>query len=387
MADNDKHNTDSTLVLPEEKDITPSSTASGKDKAGAEPTSKHPSHAGLWIVIILTLLIAAGTAAAGYWFLWQKDSGQSALADEQSAQKAILGNLNDENAQLQRKLIELEKSKQALAGTVNSLTEKTESLQLQTEQLLSQLGEMEGRRPSDWLLAEADYLVRMAGRKVWLEQDTDTAVLLLENADQRLKELSDPSVIPVRGLIAQDIQTLRQVNRTDTVKLALTLSGFLSQVDALPLKTFTRPDENTGKEALSESVDDWKSNLAKVWHSIVDDFISVRRTDAPVAPMMTAEEMWLYKEQLKLQIMQAQSAAMSGEDNLYQQSVANAKALLNDKFDTDAPEINGALSTLDALGEANVQENLPEELSAMAPLQRLLESRVKAAYGKGEAAQ
>ena len=103
--------------------------------------------------------------------------------------------------------------------------------------------------------------------------------------------------------------------------------------------------------------------------------------------MMTAEEMWLYKEQLKLQIMQAQSAAMSGEDNLYQQSVANAKALLNDKFDTDAPEINGALSTLDALGEANVQENLPEELSAMAPLQRLLESRVKAAYGKGEAAQ
>ena len=109
MADNDKHNTDSTLVLPEEKDITPSSTASGKDKAGAETTSKHPSHAGLWIVIILTLLIAAGTAAAGYWFLWQKDSGQSALADEQSAQKAILGNLNDENVQLQRKLIELEK--------------------------------------------------------------------------------------------------------------------------------------------------------------------------------------------------------------------------------------------------------------------------------------
>lgn len=34
----------------------------------------------------------------------------------------------------------------------------------------------------DWLLAEADYLVRMAGRKLWLERDATAAQMLLVEA-------------------------------------------------------------------------------------------------------------------------------------------------------------------------------------------------------------
>ncbi len=389
MADNDKQNTSSTLVIPpEDKPAAKSSTAASDKKTATsttKPRQKHPSHVGVWIAILFTLCVAVGVGAAGYWFIWQKDTGNAELISEQTSQKQALSSLSDENQQLQRQLIELEKSKQALASTVSKLSEQTDAMQLQTEQLLSQLSEMEGRRPADWLLAEADYLVRMAGRKVWLEKDTKTAILLLENADQRLKELSDPSVIPVRGLISQDIQTLRQVNGVDRVKLALSLSGFLSQADKLQVKTFTRPQDTSEEEALSESVSDWKDNLAKVWHAIVDDFISVRRTDAPVTPLMTTEEIWLYKEQLKLQVMQAQSAAMSGDSELYTQSLNNAAALLNDKFDTAAPEVQGALQTLSDLADTDVKENMPEQLASMAPLQRLLESRVNSAYGNSEA--
>lgn len=392
MADNDKQKTDSVLVVPPEKSeekSPPKASAHASDKEAATSADnkppKHPSHAGLWIAILFTLCVAIGVGAAGYWFIWQKDTGNAELISEQNSQKQALGALNNENEQLQRQLIELEKSKQALASTVSKLSEQTDAMQLQTEQLLSQLNDMEGRRPADWLLAEADYLVRMAGRKVWLEKDTDTAIMLLENADQRLKELSDPSVIPVRGLISQDIQTLRQVNGVDRVKLALSLSGFLAQADNLPVKTFTRPEDNANDEALSESVSDWKDNLAKVWHAIVDDFISVRRTEAPVTPLMTTEEIWLYKEQLKLQVMQAQSAAMSGDSDLYTQSLANAQTLLNEKFDTATAEVVGAQQTLSELASMDVKENMPEDLASMAPLQRLLESRVNSAYGNSEA--
>lgn len=389
MADNDKQKTDSTLVVPPEDKTAPKTSGAASDKkpatSASKPRQKHPSHVGLWFAILFTLCVAVGVGAAGYWFIWQKDTGNTELISEQTSQKQALNSLTDENQQLQRQLLELEKSKQALASTVSKLSEQTGAMQLQTEQLLSQLNDMEGRRPADWLLAEADYLVRMAGRKVWLEKDTDTAILLLENADQRLKELSAPSVIPVRGLISQDIQTLRQVNGVDRVKLALSLSGFLAQADKLPVKTFTRPQDNTAEEALSESVSDWKDNLAKVWHAIVDDFISVRRTDAPVTPLMTTEEIWLYKEQLKLQVMQAQSAAMSGDSKLFTQSLSNARTLLNDKFDTAAPEVQGALQTLADLADTDVKENMPEQLASMAPLQRLLESRVNSAYGNSEA--
>lgn len=385
MADNDTKPTDQKLVVqdkPAADESAASAPVSNKNQRKDKP-AKPRSRGLLWFVVIIALLIAAGTAAAGYWYIWKKGDTTAGVVAEQNKQQAALASLTADNNALQEKLIALEKSKQALAEAVNSLTSKTESMQLQTEQLLSQLNDMEGRRPSDWLIAEADYLVRMAGRKVWLEKDTDTAILLLQNADDRLKELSDPSVIPIRGFIAEDIQSLRQANTIDRVKLALTLSGMLNKADTLPLNTFVRPRDEAEKEALSESVDDWQSNLAKVWRSIVNDFISVNRTDAPVEPMMTSQEEWLYKEQFKLQIMQAQSAAMAGENALFSQSLNNAISLLNSKFDADAPKVQGTVSALNTLLESNVEEVLPSTLEAMAPLQRLLEQRVEGAFGNG----
>ncbi|MBU3023713.1 uroporphyrinogen-III C-methyltransferase [Aestuariibacter sp. A3R04] len=385
MADNENKQTDQELVAqgkPAADEPAASAFVSDKKQRG-DKSAKPRSRGLLWFVVIITLLIATGTAAAGYWFVWKKGDTTAVVAAEQARQQAALASLAADNNALQQQLIALEASKQKLAETVSNLTSKAESMQLQTEQLLSQLNDMEGRRPSDWLIAEADYLVRMAGRKVWLEKDTDTAILLLQNADDRLKELSDPSVIPIRGLIAEDIQTLRQANSVDRVKLALTLSGMLNKADDLPLNTFVRPRDEAEKAALTNSVDDWQSNLAQVWRSIVNDFISVRRTDAPVEPMMTSQEEWLYKEQFKLQIMQAQSAVMDGKNALFSQSLNNAIALLNTRFDADSPKVQGTVSALETLLDTNVEEALPSSLEAMAPLQRLLEQRVNGAFGNG----
>ena len=69
----------------------------------------------------------------------------------------------------------------------------------------TRLGEVSGRQPNDWTLAEASYLVRIAGRKLWLEDDIDTAQSLLVAADLRVAELSDPSLYPLRASIAEDI--------------------------------------------------------------------------------------------------------------------------------------------------------------------------------------
>ena len=380
MADNDNQQSDKELIIQQDDKPASASYTSSASSEKAQPV-KHPSHTGLWLMILLTLCIALGVGAAGYWFVWKKGDNSALLMQEQTQQQQALAALNGDNQQLQKQLVALEQSKQALAETVNTLTSKTEAMQLQTEQLLSQLNDMEGRRPSDWLIAEADYLVRMAGRKVWLEKDTDTAVLLLQNADDRLKELSDPSIIPIRGLIAEDIQTLRNVNQVDKVKLALTLSGLLNSADKLPLHEMIRPKDEAEKEALSESVSDWQANLAKVWNDIVDDFITVSHTDAPVTPMMSAEEKWLYAEQLKLQIMQAQSAALNGEAELYRQSLHNAVTLLNDKFDKDSAKVQGALSALQSLADTDVAAELPSTLQAMDPLQRLLDKRVNRAFG------
>ena len=64
--------------------------------------------------------------------------------------------------------------------------------------LADQGADLDDKRPNDWMLAESEYLVRMAGRKLWLEHDIVSAITLLGNADERIKALNDPSLMPIR---------------------------------------------------------------------------------------------------------------------------------------------------------------------------------------------
>ena len=237
---------------------------------------------------------------------------------------------------------------------------------------------------ADWLIAEADYLVRMAGRKLWLESDVRTAILLLVNADKRLKSLADPSVLPVRAALAEDIQTLQQLNPVSQSSVALALTGMIAQIDTLPLDTFEKPEAVDAQDTtLSNSTDDWQDNLAKVWRSLVDDFLTIKTIEGPVEPVLSLEAQFLVKEQLRLQLMHAQTAALQSDAGLYNQSLQYAQTLLIEKFDTQASQVSGFVSALQNLLNTDISRPIPSELASQQPLERLLDSRVKQVFGQG----
>ncbi|MEC9262732.1 MAG: uroporphyrinogen-III C-methyltransferase, partial [Pseudomonadota bacterium] len=240
-------------------------------------------------------------------------------------------------------------------------------------------------RPTDWLIAEADYLVRMAGRKMWLEKDLRTAIMLLGNADQRLKSLADPSVLPVRALIAQDIQSLKQVNPVSEVSVALALDGLVKQVDKLAIITPKEANEFTSDE-VSDSASDWQQNLLNVWRSLVNDFIRVEYRDEPVEPMMTAQQEWLSREQIKLALQQAQAAALAGEQALYQASIERAATIISDDYIEYNNDVMGFQGALSQLKNTDISKAVPTELSSQAALESLLDSRVKRVFGEGASA-
>lgn len=381
-------------VEPQERAGKPSGKAADKSlgKATAKTTThsdkRQPrkgskSSALLWVVVVITLLLVLALGAVGYWYWQQQGSERTDMESKRQQQIQQLSSVEQQNQQLRQQLLQLDKSKQQLATMVSQLADKTDQIQRQSEQALAELSNMEGKRPADWLLAEADYLVRMAGRKVWLEKDIRTAIMLLKNADTRLGELADPSVIPVRELIANDIQTLRQINPVSRTSVALTVSGMLGQVDNLALDTFEKPSTEKSQD-LSESPKDWQQNLKQVWNNIVDDFISVERTETAVKPVMSQQEQWLNREQLKLQLMQAQSAAVAAQPELYQQSLQNALQLLENKYDNEDAAVTGFINSVQSLLETDVTQQLPESLKSADPLQRLLDKRVDGAFGRGD---
>lgn len=339
----------------------------------------------LWFVVILAMLLSVGGLGGGYWYLEQKLATISELESTNALQQSALNTLNAQNESLQNQINSVESDSATRQTAIARLNESTLGLEQQNANLQDKLAGINGRRPSDWLIAEADYLVRMAGRKLWLEHDVRTAIMLLDNADVRLSELGDPSVIPVRTFIAQDIQRLKQVNDVAHVSIALAISGLLGQVDSLPLDYLEFRDPNADAQAaqMSESVSDWKDNLAVVWRNIVDDFISHERVDTPIKPFMNEQQRWLAKEQLSLYLLQAQAAATQAQDTLYKQSLQQALGLLVEHYDLTTPEVSGFMSSVQNLNEMNVSRSLPSELSAQRPLSDLLNDRVDSVIDRG----
>ena len=370
-----------------EKDVIESSATHSESTPSGAAKKKSSGNGLLWFVVIILFLIVLGMAGAGYWYYMQQ---QSASKDSESALQTTTSQLNTierERAGLVASIDKVARTNQTLESTVAELKAQNEKLTLQAESTLEQLNNMEGRRPADWLIAEADYLDRMAGRKLWLENDVRTAILLLVNADKRLKSLADPSVLPVRANLAEDIQTLQQLNPVSQSSIALALTGMIAQIDKLPLDTFEKPeDANAEDTTLSESADDWQENLAKVWRSLVNDFLTIKTIEGPVEPVLSLEAQFLAKEQLRLQLMHAQTAALQGDAGLYNQSLQYAQTLIIEKFDTEKSQVTGFVDALQNLIATDVSRPIPTELASQKPLERLLDSRVKQVFGQGASA-
>ena len=373
-------------VDAEKEVIESSATQSESTKSGAKQ-KKSSGNGLLWFVVIILFLIVLGVAGAGYWYYMQQQSASADSATTQQSNATKLNAIERERADILATLEDLARTNQTLQSTVAELKTQNKKLSLQAESTLQQLNNMEGRRPADWLIAEADYLVRMAGRKLWLENDVRTAILLLVNADKRLKSLADPSVLPVRASLAEDIQTLQQLNPVSQSSVALALTGMMAQIDKLPLDTFEKPEDASAEDTtLSESADDWQDNLAKVWRSLVNDFLTVKTIEGPIEPVLSLEAQFLAKEQLRLQLMHAQTAALQGDAGLYNQSLQYAQTLIIEKYDTEKSQVTGFVEALQNLIATDISRPIPTELASQKPLERLLDSRVKQVFGQGASA-
>ncbi|WP_414829271.1 uroporphyrinogen-III C-methyltransferase [Alteromonas sp. H39] len=342
----------------------------------------------LWFFVVLLLLAVIALFAGAYWYWTQRTDNTQSLVDAQRTQQQEVSSLSGELRELKGEIASLKRERSEQDQKITNLLSTNEQLVQQSESVQQQLENLEGRRPADWLIAEADYLVRMAGRKLWLEQDIRTAIMLLVNADKRLKSLSDPSVLPVRAKLAEDIQMLQQLNPVSHTSVALALSGMLNQVKGLPLDTFEKPAMagDTTSNDVSESTADWLDNLKAVWRSLVDDFISVKDLNGPIEPVLDQQARWLVKEQLRFQIMNAQSAALSANQALYSQSLQNAQTILIEKFDIETSQVAGFINALQNLVDTDISRDIPTELASQKPLENLLDQRVKQVFGQGASA-
>jgi uroporphyrin-3 C-methyltransferase len=355
----------------------------------------------LWFFTIINLLLLAVIIGAGYWawMQWQVQSQQqidalaaqkTSMQQQQTSMQQQRNSLDQQQNNIAKSIAsnqlakgDLEQQNQAIQTSMQSLIEQLQLTHAQVQTNQRNLAEISGRRPADWLLAEADYLVRIAGRKLWLEHDVKTAIMMLQSADSRIQDLDDPSLLPLRAKLAEDVLALQQVNQVSISSIALALGAMLKQVDNLPLAYFKRPENEAVDESITTSIDDWRSNLARNWREATKNFFSFKRVTTAVKPFMSEQQQWLSKEQLKFALMQAQVAVLKDNSTLYQQSLQTAFGLLIESFDTEKDLVVQFTNSLNNLQLTDFERIYPEQFNVAPLLQNAIEQRLNSRFVNG----
>jgi uroporphyrin-3 C-methyltransferase len=315
--------------------------------------------------------------------------------DESSVQTDIISlqqELNTQSGNVRSALVKLDQNTQTIESRIKSSQQLIDQnianvrrdvtqTNSANEALSKRISEMSGRRPSDWLLAEANYLVNMAGRKLYLEKDITTAMTLLQEADARLNDLNDPSLFPVRALIAGDIQALSQVNPVSTNSIALAIAGMIPKVATLPLDKLKLPENNNQEDlSLSEDISDWRENLNKTWKSIVGDLVTIDYVDQPLEPYLAERQQWLIEQQLKHALTQAQTASLNEQVDIYKISTQHAIDLLGEHYQLDDIAVSQFLGALKELHNVDFSRNYPASLESQSSLKDIIEQRIEGLF-------
>jgi uroporphyrin-3 C-methyltransferase len=340
------------------------------------PVNKKPksSKSALFIALLALFLIVILIFSGVYFYKLNKtltDQQQAKMAQLSSSLSSQKATLNQQNAELQSSLGQVNQQLQQVKNENKLYSSDFQSLQ-------RRVAETTVSHPNDWILAEVDYLVRLAGSKIWLESDIKTAVSLLAAADQRVLVLSDPSLNPLRSALLEDINSLESLPKRDPDGLILALSNLESRVDKLlvvGLSLSTPGSQDTSE--ISTDIKDWSENLSKSWSSFVESFVVINKRDVKVQALFSPEQKWYLQENLRAELAKAEFAVYREQQDIYDLALQTASDLLTDYYDLTDNTTNYFFKSIQRLTEKKVSVDYPDQLKSAPVLERIMTQRVK----------
>lgn len=342
------------------------------DSTPAQTPPPQPNSQGKKLASVALLLVLALGAGFAYVHQQQKSEFNSQL----QAVRAELKQTRDAlNAQLEQTVSKATSQATEITHRAETVLEQQ---QKSIESLQLAVADIKGRRPNDWLLAEADYLVKLAGRKLFLEHDVETATQLMESADQRIAALNDPSLTPLRKAMANDITTLKNIPLIDRDGLVLRLISLQQQIDSLPLANAILPaDQPQTSQAVSENIDDWQTNLKNSLKAFADNFITFRSRDGNVIPLLSPTQHFYLRENLQAKLETAIKGVYTEQQTLYRTALDTAAQWSTSFFNPDDKAVQSFNAALAQLAEQQVQVEYPVKLQAQQQLADVINERLR----------
>ena len=396
-SDIDKRLDEAFTQLEKESDDIPSSNSGSKNsqtsntgsvstvtenKANTDGSTKRG--AGLIVsfgmLISILALVVAGYAA---YLIYESNSE---LKDARTSVRSLeteLANLKRTSDQkIEQLSVVLEQTTASIAQTREAentaIADLGASFEVATEQLRTELraelNEGLGTSGEDWLLAEVEYLIRLANQRVLMERDVSGALSLLSSADEIVEQTSGIAAYELRESLAYDIANLKAVSDLDTDGIFLSLSAMASQVPELRRK---QPELSSPRQTQVENGE--AQNFYQQFISLVSNIfgrvlnsVDYRRDGVAITPLLPPKEEYYLRQNLILKFEMAQLALLRNDQPVYHTSLSEAKLWIVKHFIETDPRTIALVTSLDQLMEVEVDRSLPNISGSLRAVRGLL---------------
>ncbi len=325
------------------------------------------------MVAWLALIVSAGALLFAF-YQTRNDGSDTAAANRAEAEIASLtasfAATRDSLDALQNRLSQTSEADAANLRSMQSLERQLENRVGQLESLPGRVGNLEssisalrgissGVRDA-WLLAEAEYYMQIGNAQLQLVGNPQLATLALRLADERIEELADPALTGVRRALADELRSLDAMAKPDIEGIALTLSSLATVVDSLPLREqLTAFDEDLTEEDIESELTGMERALASLKRTM-SGIVSVRRTDAPIEPLLAPDERYFLRANLALQLQAARLALLQGEESLFEHSLDDATVWLEQYYESENAGVTSALQTIAEIRAVSFNVDVPD---------------------------
>lgn len=369
---------------PDQPDPAESASAADSAEPDAAGESGPPAGAGTadekasrtagsvaWIALFIALVAAAAT---GYAIVQDWRSERSAATESRDL-AAALDRLRERVAASENSLETLENRAGDLDSETDSLGNGIDRLESRFDDKLELLDSLPTRMRSledsmaalqgisagareTWLIAEAEYYMQLANAQLQLARNPELALLALQMADERIRQLSDPGLIDVRRALADELAALEAMDKPDIEGATLTLASLARVVESLPVARAERAAEPGAVEPPEE-----ESGIARFWASVKGAFSGLVKVTPPEQaemPFLAPEAEGFLRTNLMLKLQVARLALLRGEQAVFEQSLDDARTWLREYFETGNTQVRSAIDTISEIRENIVTIDPPD---------------------------
>ena len=213
----------------------------------------------------------------------------------------------------------------------------------QLEELMQSLS----RARDENLLVDMESALALAQQQAQLTGSMEPVVLTLQAVDVRLARAAQPRLARVQRAVAKDLARLKSMALVDTPALLVKMDELALLIDEIPLANAPPPkvlDKPKLARTPTEAVVQWGERLLQSVQTELKDLVRVSRINDPQAVLLSPEQSFFVRENLKLRVLNARLGLLARQVDAVRSDLKLTAATIGRYFDPGARNTQTALA-------------------------------------------